>query len=366
VGAASWDFIRYGSVWEDADVLCDALAPVAPGGRLLSIASAGDNVLALLTLNPAEIVAADLNPAQLACLELRIAAFRRLDHPELLGFLGAAPCLHRDATLRRLRGALSFGARAFWDARPETVRGGVIHAGKFERYLRIFRRRLLPLLHPPGRRVRLRESRSLRAQRDFYQREWDGWRWRLGFRCFFSRPVMGRMGRDPAFFAHVRGSVAERVLARTRHALTELPVRSNPYLAYVVTGTFPPEALPRYLRPEHTDAIRARLDRVRIHLGPVEAAEGGSFDGFNLSDVFEYMSPAEHERCYAALVARAQPGARLAYWNLFVPRARPEALADRVRPLGAEAAALRRRDQAWFYGAFHLDTVLHEVAGRAA
>ncbi len=45
--------IRYGSVWEDADVLCEALAPVAPGGRLLSIASAGDNVLALLTLDPA-------------------------------------------------------------------------------------------------------------------------------------------------------------------------------------------------------------------------------------------------------------------------------------------------------------------------
>ncbi|CAN5264218.1 hypothetical protein BH23GEM4_BH23GEM4_17410 [soil metagenome] len=48
-----WDRIRYASVWEDADVLCEALAPVAPGGRLLSVASAGDNALALLTLDPA-------------------------------------------------------------------------------------------------------------------------------------------------------------------------------------------------------------------------------------------------------------------------------------------------------------------------
>src|SRR5687767_9317141 len=87
----SFNFIRYGSVWEDADVLCEALSPVARGGRLLSIASAGDNALALLTLDPAEVVAVDLNPAQLACLELRIAAFRTLDDRELLAFLGMPP-----------------------------------------------------------------------------------------------------------------------------------------------------------------------------------------------------------------------------------------------------------------------------------
>ncbi|HXC65465.1 MAG TPA: DUF3419 family protein, partial [bacterium] len=52
--------IRYASVWEDADVLCQALAPVAKGGRLLSIASAGDNALALLTLGPSRVVAADM------------------------------------------------------------------------------------------------------------------------------------------------------------------------------------------------------------------------------------------------------------------------------------------------------------------
>ena len=67
---ASFDLIRYGSVWEDADVLCQALGPVAKDGRLLSIGSAGDNALALLTLDPAEVVAVDLSLAQLACLAI--------------------------------------------------------------------------------------------------------------------------------------------------------------------------------------------------------------------------------------------------------------------------------------------------------
>jgi S-adenosylmethionine-diacylglycerol 3-amino-3-carboxypropyl transferase len=354
---ASFSFIRYASVWEDADVLCEALAPVAAGGRLLSIASAGDNALALLTLDPAEVVAADLSPAQLACVELRIAAFRRLEHPRLLAFVGTAPAADRIETYRSLRDGLSADARAFWDAQPEIVAGGVIHAGKFERYLRAFRTRILPFVHTRRRIERLRARRTPAEQEAFYAREWNTWRWRLLFRLFFSRAVMGRMGRDPAFFSHVEGSVGSRILARTRHALTALPVHGNPYVAYIMTGNYPPEALPRYLRPEHFATIRSRIDRVRVVQGAVEAAGEGPFDGYNLSDIFEYMSPAEHERCYGALVERAAPGARLVYWNLLAQRSRPDALADRVQPLTEEARALHARDLAWFYGALHVDRV---------
>jgi S-adenosylmethionine-diacylglycerol 3-amino-3-carboxypropyl transferase len=354
---ASFSFIRYASVWEDADVLCEALAPAAAGGRLLSIASAGDNALALLTLDPAEVVAADLSPVQLACVELRMAAFRHLDHPRLLAFLGTAPAADRAETYRSLRSGLSAEARAFWDAQPEAVAGGVIHAGKFERYLRAFRTRILPFVHPRRRIDRLREARTITEQETFYAREWNTWRWRLLFRLFFSRTVMGRMGRDPAFFSHVEGSVGSRILARTRYALTELPVHSNPYVAYIMTGNYPPEALPRYLRPEWFEAIRSRIGRVRLVQAPVETAGEGTFDGYNLSDIFEYMSPPEHERCYRALVDRANPGARLVYWNLLAPRARPEPLADRVRPLRQTADALHARDLAWFYGALHVDQV---------
>ncbi|HYW10760.1 MAG TPA: DUF3419 family protein [Longimicrobium sp.] len=354
---ASFSFIRYASVWEDADVLCEALAPAAAGGRLLSIASAGDNALALLTLDPAEVVAADLSPVQLACVELRMAAFRHLDHPQLLAFLGTAPSADRAATYRSLRGELSAEARAFWDSQPEAVAGGVIHAGKFERYLRAFRTRILPFVHPRRRIDRLRERRTIAEQQTFYAREWDTWRWRALFRLFFSRTVMGRMGRDPAFFSHVEGSVGSRILARTRHALTALPVHSNPYVAYIMTGNYPPEALPRYLRPEWFGAIRSRIDRVRLAQAPIETAGEGRFDGYNLSDIFEYMSPAEHDRCYGALVDRANPGARLVYWNLLAPRSRPDALADRVEPLRETADELHGRDLAWFYGALHVDRV---------
>ena len=354
---AAWDLVRYASVWEDADVLCEALAPVAGGGRLLSIASAGDNVLALLTLDPAEVVAVDLSGAQLACLELRLAAFRRLAHAQVLAFLGMTPDANRRATYRQLRQELSEHARVFWDGRAEDLAAGIAHVGRFEHYFRLFRRWVLPCIHGAGTVRALREPRSIEAQRAFYRERWNTVRWRLLFRVFFSRAVMGRMGRDPAFFSHVQGAVGARILERTQHALTELPVASNPYLACIVTGNFPPEALPRYLRPEHFGMIRERVDRVRVVQSGVEDAAQGHFEGYNLSDLFEYMSPAEHAACYARLVESAAQGGRLVYWNMLVPRGIPEQLAARVRPLESLARELHARDRAWFYSQLHVDEV---------
>jgi S-adenosylmethionine-diacylglycerol 3-amino-3-carboxypropyl transferase len=354
---AAFDFVRYGAVWEDADVLCEALAPRARGGRVLSIASAGDNALALLTLDPAEVVAVDLSAAQLACVELRLAALRALDDTALLAFLGVTPATGRRLTYARLRTLLPAGARAFWDARPGPIAMGVTRAGKFERYLRTFRRRLLPLVHSESTIRALAMLDAGAAQEEFYERRWDNWRWRLLFRIFFSRWVMGRVGRDPEFFAEVEGTVGERILARTRWAITRLPVRTNPYFRAILAEGFVPEALPRWLRPEHTAAIRARLGRLRLVHGPVDRAEG-RFDAFNLSDIFEYMPAAEYARVYGALLERANPGARLAYWNMLATRRRPEAHAARVRELAAEAEALHARDRAWFYRAFRLEEVL--------
>ena len=87
---ADFSHIRYAQVWEDADILLEALE-VQPTDTVLSISSAGDNALALLGAGAARVVALDLNPAQLACLELRVAAYRALTHPELLILIGSRP-----------------------------------------------------------------------------------------------------------------------------------------------------------------------------------------------------------------------------------------------------------------------------------
>ncbi len=359
--AARADFsqIRYAQCWEDADVLVTALN-VGGGGHCLSIASAGDNSLALLAGGAERVVALDLNPAQLACLALRVAAYRELAHGEFLELMGSRPSTRRAELYQRCRPLLDTGARAFWDAHGAQIEAGIGAAGKFERYFTLFRERVMPLVHRRKTIDRLLAGGSRQEREDFYENTWNNWRWRLLFQVFFSRFVMGRMGRDPSFFRYVEGSVADHILKHTRYALTELDPAENPYLHWILTGTHG-EALPYALREDAFEAIRGRLDAIEWHQLSIEdyleRHPGERFDGFNLSDIFEYMSEENYEALLARLVEAARPDARLAYWNMLVPRSRPGHMAERVEPLAELAKTLHADDKAFFYMDFIVEAV---------
>jgi S-adenosylmethionine-diacylglycerol 3-amino-3-carboxypropyl transferase len=357
---ADFSGVRYAQCWEDADVLVEAL-DIQPGDVCLSIASAGDNAIALLTRHPSRVIALDLSPAQLACVELRVAAYRTLEHTELLELIGSTPSRRRRALYGRCRPLLGDAARAFWDRQLAEVTAGVGGAGKFERYFGLFRRYVLPLVHRRRQIDALLRGGSLAERRAFYRRHWDTLGWRLLFRVFFSRFVMGRMGRDPSFFAYVEGNVATRILERARHAVTELNPADNPYLHWIMTGRHA-AALPLALRAEHFDTIRANISRLEWRCQSVEdflaSREPRSVDRFNLSDIFEYMSEANYHRLLEQIIAGARPGGRLAYWNMLVPRSRPASLADRLQPMTKLAARLHLQDKAFFYSRFVVEEVL--------
>ena len=352
--------VRYAQVWEDADVLLAGL-DVRPGDACVSIASAGDNTLALLTKQPSRVVAIDVSAAQLACLELRVAAYRTLQHEQLLELIGSRPSVRRASLFAQCRPLLSSDARAFWDRRGRDIDGGIGGAGRFERYFALFRQWVLPLIHDRDTVADLLGLRTREAREEFYDTRWNSWRWRFLVRAFFSRVVMSRLGRERAFFQYAEGSLPAAILERTRHALVDLDPSANPYAHWILTGTHG-DALPCALRPENFDIIRDNLDRLEWHRVSLEEfvrrSAPGEFDRFNLSDVFEYVSPAHYEALLADIVRTARTGARLAYWNLLAPRSRPESLAARLRPLAALAGSLHASDRAFFYSAFRIDEVV--------
>ena len=357
---ADFSAIRYAQCWEDADILMEGLA-IRPGDTCLTIASAGDNSLAMRACGAGRVVALDLNPAQLACLELRVAAYRELSHPELLELIGSRPSTRRNGLYQRCRSQLGSDTRAFWDSHSADIETGIGGAGKFEHYFALFRQRIMPLVHSRSTIERLLVGGAPVEREQFYREVWDSWRWRLLFRFFFSRFVMGQLGRDPSFFRYVEGSVAERILARTRHALTFLNPADNPYLQWILTGQHT-SALPFALRPDNFEAIRANLDRLEWHCLPLEEfleKEGtDSVDRFNLSDIFEYMSEDNHQRLLERLVRAGRSCGRLAYWNMLAPRSRPECMAGELRTLEPEARHLFQQDKAFFYSAFILEEII--------
>ncbi len=357
---ADFSSIRYAQCWEDADILLEAL-DIRPGDVCLSIASAGDNSLSMLARNPARVVAVDLNPSQLACLELRVAAYRELDHPALLEFMASRPSERRRQLYQRCRSQLSSAVRSFWDSQPNEIDRGIGGAGKFERYFQTFRERVLPLVHSRKMVAQLLKGGTAQEREDFYATRWNSWRWQLMFRLFFSRFVMGRMGRDPSFFRYVEGSVAKRILKRARHALTVLNPAENPYLNWILSGGHA-AALPFALRPENFELIRDNLDRLEWRCCPLEGfldtVDTGTLGAFNLSDIFEYISAENYHRLLEQIVRSGRPGARLAYWNTLADRHRPDFMADRLRSLDDLSGRLHAKDKAFFYCAFFVEEII--------
>jgi len=352
--------IAYGQCWEDADVLLAGLQP-RPGDTCLSIASAGDNTLALLCNDPARVLAVDCNPAQLACLELRVAGYARLEHPQFLELYGSSPSDRRLQLYERCRPALDTSARAFWDARTSLIERGIGHAGRFEHYLELFRRWLLPLIHTQSSIERLLQGGTAAECSAFYAGGWDNWRWRTLFQLFFSRPVMARLGRERACFDFAPRQIARTLLARARAALVRPDVAENAYLQWLLTGRHR-TALPYPLRPANFATIRANLWRLEWRCERLERClsglDGRSIDCFNLSNVFEYLSESTVAAVLREVARVGRPGARVLYWNLFAPRARPAALAQLLRPHPSEARELRRRAATFFYRRVVLEEVL--------
>ena len=360
--------IRYAQCWEDADVLLAALN-IQPQQTCLSIASAGDNTLAMLSRAPAKVIAIDLSLAQLACLELRVAAFRELRHHELLELLGARTSTQRAQLYQRCRVLLSSSTRGFWDAHANDIATGIGGAGKFERYFALFRQRVLPLIHSPENSLELLRDKPQNEREEFYAQVWNTWRWRTCFKLFFSRFVMGRLGRDPEFFKYVEGNVAERILSRTRYALTSLNPANNPYLQWILTGEYR-TALPFALRPENFEAIRANLDRLEIRQQSLEAflasSSTQSIDRFNLSDMFEYVSPESYHSLLQELLRVSRNGARLAYWNMLAERRRPASMVNEIKSLGILSQQLFAQDQAFFYRDFVIEEVQLQIKRQKA
>jgi len=320
---ADFSKVRYGQCWEDAGILCEALK-AHEGRRCLSIGSAGDNSFALLAAGASHVTAVEMNPAQIACIELRKDAYLTLDYPNFL----------KSVTASR---------------------------GKFENYFEIFRTRVLPLAHSKMRVSKLLKPRDREARESFYNETWNTWRWRAIFKVFFSRFMMGRLGRDPAFFDYVSGSVADRILERARYALVELDPSTNPYLHWILTGSYG-KNLPLALREESFLKIRKALleNRFSIVEGSIEECLSGQeqrYDAFNLSDIFEYMSEDSTESLLRKIILGSNKGARLAYWNMLAPRSRPESLANQLASCDAEADRLFKKDQAFFYSKFLVEEV---------
>lgn len=355
------ELIRYANVWEDAAVLRKGLQ-IQPGERILSIGSAGDNCFALLLDDPSLVVAADINIVQLHLIELKMAAIRSCTYDEVLFFLGFRENvgLSRLEIYKKIKSGLSPEAVDYWDRNFEIIDSGVVHEGKFEKYFQLFSGKILPLIHSKRTTADLLSTKSAEAQRDFFHKKWNTWRWKFFFKIFFSRKVMGLLGRDPAFLKQVKINVGDFILSQAEDQLTSVQAQDNFILRYNLTGNFG-DLLPAYLKDETVFAsIKNRLDRIKLLHGLIETARElyGNFDAMNLSDIFEYMNDEIFLKTSGIIQSLCNEGARIGYWNLMVDRRMSEILPTHFRYQEILSQELTAQDRGFFYNRFIIDKAI--------
>lgn len=355
--------LLFSQCWEDPRMDAESLC-LKPGKTALVVTSGGCTVLSLALMRPDRIFAVDLNAAQSHLLRLKIAGVKRLSHPEYLELLGVRTSSRRGWLYAQCRPALPCSAVIFWDAHQPLIQAGVLRAGRYERYLAVFRR-LLILIEGRRRVTQLFASRSQQDRRRFYEEQWNTRFWRLCFRLFFSRPVLGTAGLDRAFFTYVDciEDFGAHFLRLTRHALVDLPPRENYFAAQICLGHYLDErTMPPYLLAENYPALQSAVDHIEVETMGVSAflakMPDCSVDAFAFSNVFEWLPADVFEEVLRETHRVARPDARVCYRNLLVRRQTPPNLTHLFRPETEIAGRLLAEDRSWVYSHFEVATVL--------
>lgn len=387
-GAGSWEGVReriftfafkglvYPQIWEDPDVDLKALQ-LAPGARMVTIASGGCNVLSYLTADPASIVAVDLNRAHVALTRLKLAAAQHLPNWDVFyRFFGAADEGANVAAYRRfLRDEIDADTRRYWEGR-----GGLLRRKRVTLFSRdLYHHGLLGYFigaaHFVARRYgadpkAMMRAKSLEEQRSFYETAlaplFDK---RLVRWATSKRLSLYGLGIPPTQYEALAsaggGDIAVVLKQRLERLACGFALQEN-YFAWQAFGRSYAEGLsgplPPYLRPEHFDIIRARAARVSVVNRSVTEVLAehppASVDAYALLDAQDWMTDTQLNTLWSEITRTARPGARVVFRTAAEPTLLTgrvdDAILNRWTYASERSRALTTEDRSAIYGGFHL------------
>ena len=355
MGKVDFNIIRYANCWEDSRLLNTGLE-IKPGDCVLGIASGGDNCFALLINSPGLVVAADISIPQLFVTELKAKAIEKFERNEFLDFIGITKVRNPVQYYYEIKDLLSKDARNYWDDHITLISAGLLNAGKFERYFSLFRKYVLPLVHTKSEIKQLLENKTAAEQHAFYNKTWNSKRWKLFFRIFFSETIMGMAGRDPQFMKEVKVNVGKHIFFKAEKHLIGTSCQENPFLHFIFKGSYG-NVLPEYLSEDNYAVIRKNIGALELRKGFIHDVilPGEKFNAMNLSNIFEYMDSRTFKDVSGKLINATDPGARLAYWNLMVPRLISTHFTNEMKLIETLSAGLTKVDHGFFYDRFIVD-----------
>lgn len=302
--------IIYNISWEDPRVEREYLK-IGSNDKILTISSAGCNVLDYLIEGPKAIVAADLNGAQLSCLDLKLACIKTMEHDEFFQLWGESNLeIFKKYYKSKLRPLIRDQSKVFWDEQGETLFGENFMfagtSGLAAWFLQI-------PLRLSGMRSRMLTGKSnfvadiiLNFVVSIFKRPLL-WQWvaPLGG---VPKAQLDLIKREPHVFSE-----------RIAEISTKRMWASDNYFYYgYIVGKFAKHCCPRYLEEAHFPALKKYVDRVQIHHGPLAEAATlhDDYTFASLLDSMDWMPNSMIAEQMAGLIPHMVEGGHI-FWRSF-------------------------------------------------
>lgn len=317
--AISKQTVIYNISWEDPRVERE-FVNFGSEDVILTISSAGCNVLDYLIEGPKAIVACDFNPGQLAILELKLACIKHLSYDQFFKIWAESDYGTFVAVYEPLlRSTLSESAREFWDGNHGFIKDNFMYAGSSGLIARL----VLPFLAYVGM-VEYMEKRLRRppvtmgfalVQKVVYS-HW--------FLSMFL-PLAGVPESQFELLQREPEVLVERwkdILGRRMWAMDNYF-----YYGYLV-GKWTKDCCPRYLEECNFEKLQRFAGRVTLFHGPIADAAKvrDDFTFASLLDSMDWMPDSMIAEQLAVLLPRMKGGSSI-FWRSFATKVHSPVLA---------------------------------------
>lgn len=341
--------------WEDP-AIDERVLNISKEDSIFTITSGCCNTLGFLRFAPKTIHCVDINPAQTYLMELKMAAIRKLDYHSFIGFMGLTEENNRIRIFDMLKNELSAEANAFWKNNLNIVRDGFIMNGRYEKFVKIAGW-LLRNIQGVHKTKRFFTLETLKEQSEYFSSRWDNSRWHFIFNTMFNKKRLAKRGLNVDYFHFDDGSTSfsESFRKRAAHAFTELPLKSNYFLALYMLGRYLDiNHVPEYLKEKNFDAIQKNINALHPTTADskywLEKQSDNIFTGFALSNICELMDENDTHKLFEEVIRTAKPNARIIFRNLMIPREIPADLQKHIVKDVELSKELQFNDRSFVYG----------------
>lgn len=299
----------------------ESVLKIADGDIVLSLASAGEVPLSILSNCKVKITAVDISEKQIFLCKLKLACVLFIDFPQNGQFLGFGKIDKKSRAkiyFDIIRPHLSSEEIIFWDRNLKFIKNGVINAGRFEHYMNQLRFLVFMII---GRKniFNLIKSKNLKEQTEIFDKKIasrKSLQWL--FKVAFHPKIYKNRGLSEQALIHANKTTGERFYLKFRNLCTTTLSSENYFLQYFLIGyCLNNNAFPQYLKPEYKEQIINNLSDFEICNISLQTElsekEKGFYTKIHLSNLGDWLTETDFEALIQLLKNKCVAGTRICY-----------------------------------------------------